>query len=226
MNDLSAIILCGGKGMRLRPLTEDIPKPLIEINGKPVLFYIISHLLKYGVNEIIIAAGYKSSMIKDFISKNFSGINYCIVDSGDATIIDRIKDCIPKVSKDFILCYGDTISDVNINKLIDFHKEESNGVTITSYPISIPFGVMKTGPKDIVLKFEEKPVLDEVMNIGYCIFPKNKFSIFKEAKSLVDVYNTLVSKSLLRCYKHTKIHITINTISELGYAERNIKKVF
>jgi glucose-1-phosphate cytidylyltransferase len=226
MNDLSAIILCGGKGMRLRPLTEDIPKPLIEINGKPVLFYIINHLLKYGVNEIIIAAGYKSNMVKDFMSKNFSDINYCIVDSGDAAIIDRIKDCIPKVSKDFILCYGDTICDVNINKLIDFHKEESNKVTITSYPISIPFGVMKTGPKDIVLKFEEKPVLDEVMNIGYCIFPKNIFSIFKEAKSLVDVYNTLVSKSLLRCYKHTKIHITINTISELEYAERNIKKVF
>ena len=60
----------------------------------------------------------------------------------------------------------------------------------------------------------------------FSISEKNKFSIFKEAKSLVDVYNTLVSKSLLRCYKHTKIHITINTISELGYAERNIKKVF
>ncbi len=62
MNNLSAIILCGGKGMRLRPLTEDMPKSLIEINGKPILYYIISHLLKYGVNKIIIASGYKSNI--------------------------------------------------------------------------------------------------------------------------------------------------------------------
>ena len=226
MNDLSAIILCGGKGMRLRPLTEDAPKPLVEINGKPILYYIVSHLLKYGVNKIIIAAGYKSSMIENFMSENFSGIDYRIVDSGDAAIIDRVRDCIPKVRKDFILCYGDTICDININKLIDFHKKKSDGVTITSYPISIPFGVLKTGPKDIVLKFEEKPVLDEVMNIGYCIFPKNNFGIFKNSKSLVDVFNTLVSEGLLRCYKHKKIHITVNTMSELEYAERNIKKVF
>ena len=226
MNNLSAIILCGGKGMRLRPLTEDMPKSLIEINGKPILYYIISHLLKYGVNKIIIASGYKSSMIESFMSENFLNIDYCIVNSGDAAIIDRVRDCIPKVSKDFILCYGDTICDININELIDFHEKAPDGVTITSYPISIPFGVLKTGPKDIVLKFEEKPVLDEVMNIGYCIFPKNNFGIFKKSKSLVDVFNTLVSKGLLRCYKHEKIHITINTMSELEYAERNIKKVF
>ena len=71
MNNLSAIILCGGKGMRLRPLTEDMPKSLIEINGKPILYYIISHLLKHGVNKIIIASGYKSSMIESFMSENF-----------------------------------------------------------------------------------------------------------------------------------------------------------
>ena len=147
MNDLSAIILCGGKGMRLRPLTEDAPKPLIEINGQPILYYIVSHLLKYGVNKIIIASGYKSNMIESFMSENFSDIDYCIVDSGDAAIIDRVRDCIPKVSKDFILCYGDTICDININELISFHQKASDGVTITSYPISIPFGVLKTGPK-------------------------------------------------------------------------------
>ena len=226
MNNLSAIVLCGGKGMRLRPLTEDSPKPLIKINGKPILYYIINHLLKYDVNKIITATGYKSEMIDDFMFKNFSKIDYCIINSGDVSIIDRIKDCISNVPQDFILCYGDTICDINITKLIDFHDKKPEGVTITSYPISIPFGVLKTGPKDIVLKFEEKPILDEVMNIGYCIFSKDNFSIFKTSDSLVDVFNTLILKSKLRCYKHTNIHITINTISELEYAEENIKKVF
>ncbi len=225
MNDLSAIVLCGGKGMRLRPITEDYPKPLIEINGKPILYYIINHLLKYNIKKIIIATGYKSEMIEKFMSKNFSTIDYCIVDSGDVAIIDRIKDCLAKVNKDFILCYGDTICDIDIDKLISFHEEKPEGVTITSYPISIPFGVLKTGSKDLVLKFEEKPVLDDVMNIGYCIFTHNNFNIFKLSDNLVDVFNRLISKSKLRCYRHTNIHITINTISELEYAEKNIKKI-
>ena len=226
MNNLSAIILCGGKGMRLRPLTKDIPKPLVKVNGKPILYYIINHLLKYRVKKIIIATGYKSNMIKTFMSKNFSDIDYSIINSGDTTIINRIKDCISKVSNDLILCYGDTICDININKLIAFHEKKPDGVTITSYPISIPFGVMRTDSKDVVLEFEEKPVLTGVMNIGYCIFPKHNFDIFKKAKDLVAVFNMLVSKKQLRCHTHEGIHITINTTTELEYAEKNIKKIY
>ena len=81
MNNLSAIILCGGKGLRLRPLTNNIPKPLITINDKPILYYIISHLIKYKIKKIIIATGYKSKMIEKFMSDNFPFIDYIIVDS-------------------------------------------------------------------------------------------------------------------------------------------------
>jgi len=225
MNDLSAIILCGGKGLRLRPLTNDIPKPLIPINDKPILYYIVSHLIKYKINKIIIATGYKSKMIEKFMLDNFSFIDYTIVDSGDVNIIARIKDSLKHIDNDFILCYGDTISNIDLNKLIEFHKKKSDSVTITSYPISIPFGVMKIDNKNYVESFEEKPTLTEVMNIGYYYFPNNKFDLIKKKKSIIDILKHLISKRLLRCYKHKKIHITVNTISELEYAEKDIKKI-
>ena len=67
---LSVIILCGGEGMRLRPITNNIPKPLVQINDKPILFYIINHLLKYQISDYIIATGYKSEKIEDFMNIN------------------------------------------------------------------------------------------------------------------------------------------------------------
>ena len=226
MNNLSAIILCGGKGLRLRPLTNNIPKPLITINDKPILYYIISHLIKYKIKKIIIATGYKSKMIEKFMSDNFPFIDYIIVDSGDVSILKRIKDSLKYINNDFILSYGDTISNIDLNKLIKFHKKKSNSVTITSYPISIPFGVMKISKTKVVQSFEEKPTLDKVMNIGYYYFPNNQFNIIKKGKSMINIINSLISKKLLRCYEHKRIHITINTISELEYAEKNIKQIF
>ena len=77
--NIYAIILCGGKGLRLRPITKDIPKPLIKIGEKPILFYIIKHLLKYKIKNFIIATGYKSKKIEDFMINTFPSLNYKIV---------------------------------------------------------------------------------------------------------------------------------------------------
>ena len=104
MNNLTAIILCGGKGMRLRPLTNDVPKPLVEINDKPILYYIINHLMKYEIKNLIIATGYKSEMIETFMKNNFSNIKYTIVNSGDVNILKRVKDCMEYINND-LSCY-------------------------------------------------------------------------------------------------------------------------
>ena len=225
MDNITAIILCGGKGTRLRPLTNNLPKPLINLNDKPILYYIVNHLIKYNINKFIIATGYKSDMIEKFMINNFSKLNYKIVNSGDVGILERIKDSIKYVKDDFLLCYGDTISNINIDELINFHNTKESSVTISSYPITIPFGVMSVNDDNIVESFNEKPRLESVMNIGYFYFPKNKFSQFNNCADLLDVINNLIDKKLLRCFEHNNIHITINTISELEYAEKNIKKI-
>ena len=109
-----AIILCGGKGVRLRPITNDIPKPLVKINNKPILHYVIEHLKKFNIRKINIASGYKSSVLKKYFSEKNYDASIKIHDSGDVDIIKRIQDILEVVQKDVIVLYGDTISNVDI----------------------------------------------------------------------------------------------------------------
>ena len=224
--NITAIILCGGEGQRLRPITEEIPKPLIKIKNNPILYYIIEHLKKYNITKYVIATGYKSNKIEEYMSQEFSNIDYKIVNSGDTDILSRIKKCLKYIDGDIILNYGDTISDININEFITFYQKNHDSVIISSYPIAIPFGVMKIGENNQVLNFKEKPVLEEVMNIGnYYIPSKFKDSLLKH-NNLLSLIDSLVKENDLKCYQHKGIHITINTLAELNNAEENIKKIF
>ena len=222
----AAIILCGGKGIRLRPLTNNKPKPLIEIDGKPILYHVVNHLIKSGIKEFYIATGYKSKQIEQFMQESFGKINYKIIDSGDVDILFRIKDCLKVLKGDFILCYGDTISNVNIKKLINNHKKGSSNVTVTSYPVSIPFGLMKLSNTGLVESFKEKPVLEESINIGYFYFNSSMRDIINKKKKLISVIKYLINNHQLKSYKHKGIHITINTLAELDYAKKNISKIY
>ena len=157
----------------------------------------------------------------------FHAIDYKIINSGDVKIIQRIKDIIDNVDdKDIILCYGDTISNVDLNKLTNFHYKNLNSVTITSYPINIPFGVMNIDKNSMVQSFVEKPMLDDVMNIGYFYISKSLFNNFYKYNSFEEVLVNLARKKKLKCYQHKGIHITINTIKELEHANESIKKIF
>ena len=120
--NLTVIILCGGKGQRLRPLTYDVPKPLVKIKNKAILEYIIDHLLKFNVQNIIIASGYKNQLIKNFVKKNYKDKNIEVIDTGVKTsILGRIKKITQKKEGEFLICYGDTLVDININRLIKFY---------------------------------------------------------------------------------------------------------
>ena len=221
----TAVILCGGKGLRLRPLTNDVPKPLVEINGEPILYYVINHLLSYDINQIILATGYKSNLVDNFMKKRFSNILYKIVDSGDVSIIKRLHDVTNIHQDDFILCYGDTISNVDIKKLLNFHKKHPENIIMTSYPITIPFGVMCLEKNKLVKSFREKPVLNEVMNIGYYYVPSKFIKSIHRYKNFVSFIDGTIKKKLLMCYEHKQLHITINTLAELENARENIKKI-
>ena len=126
-----AIILCGGKGERLRPITNDIPKPLVKINNKPILHYVIEHLKQFDIRNINIASGYKSSVLKKYFSENSYNVSIKIHNSGDVDIIKRIQDILVTVQKDVIVLYGDTISNVDINDLISHHRKSSKEITMT-----------------------------------------------------------------------------------------------
>lgn len=141
--DLKVLILCGGRGERLKPYTENIPKPLIRIKDRPILSYLLSHFESYGFRKFVIAVGYKSETIIEYFEREHRKFQIEFVDSGDADIIDRIKDSSKYLSDDFIMSYGDTLADMDLDGLISFHQGHEGDVSITSYPLQSQFGVLE-----------------------------------------------------------------------------------
>ena len=131
--DTQVCILCGGKGTRLKPLTNDIPKPLIEIGGNPMLHYIMKHFLQTGLKNFIIATGYKHELIENYFYKNHNNINIEVVNSGNVDILQRIIDTEKLIKGKFIVAYGDTIADIDIDQLLEFDSNHEGEVTVSSY---------------------------------------------------------------------------------------------
>ena len=220
-----AIILCGGKGERLRPITNNIPKPLIKINDKPILYYVITHLKKYDINKIHIASGYKSELIKNHFSDNKYDIDISIYNSGDVDIIKRIQDILVHVEKDILVLYGDTISNVDINELILRHRQSSKEITMTVWPLKIAYGLVEIESDGTVESFAEKPTLDKWINIGYFYINKNYYDLIFDNDIFQSFLQQSASNSSINAYKHHGVHITVNTLSELEEAQKNIKNI-
>ena len=223
--NLKIIILCGGKGERLHPLTNDIPKPLLQIKGKPILLYIIEHLSYYNLYELIITIGYKSKKISDFIASEYPTSRFRLIDSGEVDIIRRIQDSLDYIDGDFMVLYGDTLSDVSILELIKHHKLNERPATMTVWPLHSQFGIVELDKADNVLGFKEKPKLDKWINIGYFYFKQEMKELIQKYDSYAEFLRILAEKGLLNAYKHNGIHITVNTIKELADAEKNIEKI-
>ena len=160
---MKALILAGGRGKRLRPLTDKIPKSLIPINKKPLIQYTIDYLKKFGINEIIICAGYKSNQIQNFLKKkkNFGcKIEYSIEKSplGTAGAIRNARKNLSDES--FLVINGDVITNIDLKKIL----KKPN--TIAASELKTKFGTMKI-KNNRILKFNEKTDVENVwMNPG------------------------------------------------------------
>ena len=174
---MKVVILAGGHGTRLPEYTKRVPKPMIKINGKPIIMRIINHYRKYGFREFIIATGYKSVVIKKYFLKKIKDIQVKTIFTGLNTMTGgRIKRLKKELgSKTFLLTYGDGLSDVNLKKLINFHKKNKSFVTLTAVRPPARFGAIKIkGNK--VFYFKEKSSLDEGwINGGFFVMEPNIF---------------------------------------------------
>ncbi|MCX5829706.1 MAG: sugar phosphate nucleotidyltransferase [Deltaproteobacteria bacterium] len=221
-NHIKVLLLCGGKGERLSPLTSRIPKPLVPINGTPILNYLVTYFEKHGLRKFIIAAGYKSDKIYEYFKNNHKNLEIQIIDSGDVDILTRIQAVSEFIPGDFIMCYGDTLADVDLNKMIDYHHSHDGILTVTSYPLQSSFGILDIGETGKVMSFMEKPVLDKWINIGYFYFSKECVRHINDSLSFVDFLNERIARGEMYSFKHRGLHITVNTITELRDAENNI----
>ncbi len=173
---MEAIILAGGEGKRLRPLTENRPKPMIEVSGKPILLHQIEHLRSHGVGRFVIACRYKWEMIRDFLGDgNDFGIEieYCVEKEplGRGGAIKQAYRMVSNKDLPVIATNGDNLFDVDITRLIKKHRDSKQSITITLVPLKSPYGIVNI-EGDLVKEFREKIVLPHWVNAGvYVLSP-------------------------------------------------------
>ncbi len=219
--NLTVLILCGGKGLRPRPLTKKLPKPLIKIKNKSILENIINYFKKYKVENFIIASGYKHKMINRFIKTKYKNLQIKTLYSGvNADIIVRLKKLSKYSKKNLLVCYGDTLIDIDLNKYINFYQSSKKKITVASYQLKSSFGIFDIKNKDQIINFREKPSLNIWFNVGYFIFNENDFHFFNKFDKFKNLLKYLSKKKIMKIYKHFGKHITINTLSELENAKK------
>mgnify|MGYP001264427217 CR=1 FL=1 len=217
------LILCGGKGERLKPLTNKTHKSLTKIGKKSILQHLIDFFKKNKLQKFIFTTGYKSKQIEDYLKKKFQDLKYEVINSGNADIIDRLKDVYKTKNENTIICYGDTLANINIKKYFKFLNKNKNKIILTIYRPEVKFGIVDLGKKNIVKSFREKPKLNIWINIGYIYMPKKMIKNIKKSNDFVRFLQKEIKKKNVVFFKHSDLHITVNTLSELDEAKKNIK---
>lgn len=246
---MKTIILCGGIGYRLKEETEFKPKPMVHIGGKPILWHIMKIYSYYGFNEFIIALGYKGDYIKQYFlnqkhmthdftlhtKTGFSKVNkknvnnsddfkIILVDTGEETLpgerILRVKDYIPKEDTDFMVTYGDGVSDVNIKELVKFHIKQGTIGTVTGVHPRSKYGLLTMDEKGVAKKFTEKPVLKEWVNGGFMVFKKSFFNYIKPGEFEHEGLKRVVKKDELSIFAHNGFWHSMDTYSDVDSLNR------
>ena len=184
---MKAIILAGGRGKRLRPITDYVPKPLIPIKNIPIIEWQIKYLKKFGVSEVIICSGYKTEMIENYLNNKKLGVKITFsIEKKPLGTGGAIKKAGKKIKeKSFIVMNGDIITNIDIKKLI---KKENS---IASIQLKTKFGILQTN-EDKITKFDEKKEISDLwMNAG--IYHLNK-EIIKELPVVGDIEKTVFPK--------------------------------
>ena len=203
---MKVVILAGGLGTRISEYTKTIPKPMIKVCNKPLIYFIMKHYANYGFKDFYIALGYKGHIIKKYFEKKNFGWNINLIDTGQKTMtggrLKRLKKHLG--DKPFMLTYGDGISNVNIKKLINFHKKNKKLVTLTAARPPARFGVIKIlGSK--VKYFKEKSKLDEGwINGGFFVMQPQFLDYIKNDQTFLErePMELLTKKNQLVAFKH------------------------
>lgn len=243
---MKVVILCGGIGTRLREETEFRPKPMVNIGSRPILWHIMKYYSQFGFNDFILALGYKGEMIKNYfchyeIMNNDVTIelgkpeNMCIhyanqekgwkitlVDTGEKTLKGGRLKKVEKYINDeiFMMTYGDGLADVDLKKLLAFHKSHKKIVTVTGVNPSARFGELKVKDNQVVV-FSEKPKRGtSLINGGFFVFNKKIFDYLSPDDNCdleIGPLEKIAKEGEMMVYKHKGFWACMDTLRDMEY---------
>jgi len=243
---MQTIILCGGLGTRLREETEFRPKPMVNIGARPILWHVMKIYAHYGLREFVLALGYKGEMIKEYffnyeyLNNDFTiklgagrqtqihphhgedGWQVTLADTGEKTLKGgRLKRAERYLTEDdFCVTYGDGLADVDLQKVIAFHKKHGKIATITGVSIASRFGELKIDG-DRVMRFSEKPDnAPGFINGGFMIFKRHILERLTEDEQCdleYGPFEELAKEGQLMVYKHPGSWACMDTLRDMDY---------
>ena len=239
---MKVVILCGGKGTRMREETEYKPKPLVEVGGMPILWHIMKIYSHYGFNDFVLCLGYKGNLIKEYFlnfewfandftlhmgdgkgkvlthTHTMENWNITFADTGEDTDTGgRVKNIQKYIDGDsFFLTYGDGVADIDISSLLEFHKSKGKVATVTGTKPTWRFGVLDVGNSGIAASFAEKPATNGLINGGFFVLDTRIFDYLNEDSNLEhDALQKLAIEDELAVYQHDGFWRCMDTYKEV-----------
>ena len=214
---LTTVILCGGKGTRAYPHTVDVPKPLLHVDGRPVLRHVLDVFAAQGFRSFVLAAGYRGDMIEEFAKTLDDELDVVVRDTGDETGTGgRILACADDVAGDvFFATYADGLGNVDLRALRDFHLSHSGAATVTTVPLPSQYGTLDLDDDRRVRRFREKPRLaDHRINAGFFAFDRRAFDAWAGDDLEREVLPALATAGELYAFDHDGFWKSMDTYKE------------
>lgn len=242
---MKVALLAGGRGTRLTEETTNVPKPMVEIGGKPIIWHIMKTYSHFGFNDFVICLGYKGYMIKEYFSHYFLHMSdvtidmvgnetkihntssepwrITLVDTGLETMTGGRVKRIQKYIGDepFMLTYGDGVADIDIRKLLAFHKAHGKIVTVTTAQPMGRFGSLTLNKENQVKGFREKPKGDNLwINAGYFILNPEIFDYLADDKTVLEeILENLAQAGEIFAFKHNGFWYPMDTVRDKIHLE-------
>ena len=200
VEDAWVVLMAGGLGMRLRPLTESVPKPLLKVNGKPMLEHILENLAEQGFRHFFLSVNYKAEMIKDYFGDGSGfGVHVTYLEEDKPLGTGGALSLLPKdeAPDNIIVMNGDLLTSLNFRQFLDYHRSHCGIATmaVRDYSIKVPYGVVRV-EGDRFVDIVEKPAHSYFVNAGIYVLSKKVVSSLPENEhvDIPDVFEDLASR--------------------------------
>ncbi len=228
----NVIILAGGKGERMRPVTEDRPKSMVSVMGKPLLACLFQWLSAYGFRNITLACGYRYEVIQDYFGDGAThgvNINYLIEDEplGSGGALKNALRFLSPLEEPVLVVNGDAITNLNLSDLFAYHEAKRGKLTVVSVPMPSPYGVVDFNERGLVTGFREKPTLPHWANAGiYVVDPSVHELLPDRGDHEFTTLPLLAERGQMHAFKTHSFWRAMDTVRDITELRADMEKLF